>query len=211
MAPAINIDSNGNPAPSPLFTLYNGQVDRTKTAYDYAGKLTFKINDRHTLESSVFGDPSHTNNVPWATLNATDKTVNSKWDYGTRNWVVRYDGALTNTWLIDGAFTWNWNHFSEKPLADVTQIVDESGVVQTGTFNAQGFGFLEPYDSNTKSLSFDTSKTYRFLGQHTFSIGYTWQFPIYNDTTSYSGGKFAIPDANATGATQGTVTRSKAR
>src|SRR5437773_821455 len=203
MAPAINIDSNGNPAPSPLFTLYNGQVDRTKTAYDYAGKLTFKINDRHTLESSVFGDPSHTNNVPWATLNATDKTVNSKWDYGTRNWVVRYDGALTNTWLIDGAFTWNWNHFSEKPLADVTQIVDESGVVQAGTFNAQGFGFLEPYGSNTKSLSFDTSKTYRFLGQHTFSIGYTWQFPVYNDTTSYSGGKFAIPDANATGGDPG--------
>ena len=203
MAPAINIDSNGNPVPSPLFTLYNGQVDRTKTAYDYAGKLTFKINDRHTLESSVFGDPSHTNNVPWATLNATDKTVNSKWDYGTRNWVVRYDGALTNTWLIDGAFTWNWNHFSEKPLADVTQIVDESGVVQTGTFNAQGFGFLEPYGSNTKSLSFDTSKTYRFLGQHTFSIGYTWQFPVYNDTTSYSGGKFAIPDANATGGDPG--------
>src|SRR5438094_7215756 len=188
---------------SGLFTAYNGQLQRTKTSYDYAGKLTFKINDRLTVESSGFCDPSHTNNVPWATLNASDKTVNSKWDYGTRNWAARYDGTLTNTWLIDGAFTWNWNHFSEKPLADVTQIVDESRVVQTGTFNAQGFGFLEPYDSNTKSLSFDTSKTYRFLGQHTFSIGYTWQFPVYNDTTSYSGGKFAIPDANATGGDPG--------
>src|SRR5712664_53594 len=203
MAPAINLTSTGAPDPSGLSILYNGQVDRTKTSYDYAGKLTFKINDRHTVESSVFGDPSHTNNVPWATLNATDKTVNSKWDYGTRNWAVRYDGALTNTWLIDGAFTWSWNHFTEKPLADVTQIVDESGLVSTGTFNAQGFGFLEPYDSNTKSLSFDTSKTYRFLGQHTFSAGYTWQFPVYNDTTSYSGGKFAIPATNASGGDPG--------
>ncbi|MBI3404731.1 MAG: TonB-dependent receptor, partial [Acidobacteria bacterium] len=34
---------------SGLFTLYNGQVDRTKTSYDYAGKLTFKLNDRHTI------------------------------------------------------------------------------------------------------------------------------------------------------------------
>ena len=194
MAPAVG---------SGLFTLYNGQVDRTKTSYDYAGKLTFKVNDRHTVESSVFGDPSHTNNVPWATLNATDKTVNSKWDYGTRNWAVRYDGALTNTWLIDGAFTWSWNHFTETPLADVTQIVDETNLAQVGTFNAQGFGFLEPYDSNTKSLSFDTSKTYRFLGQHTFSAGYTWQFPVYNDTTSYSGGKFAIPATNASGGDPG--------
>ncbi len=194
MAPAVG---------SGLFTLYNGQVDRTKTSYDYAGKLTLKINDRHTIESSVFGDPSHTNNVPWATLNAEDKTVNSKWDFGTRNWAVRYDGALTNTWLIDGAFTWSWNHFTETPFADVTQIVDETGLLKTSTFNAQGFGFLEPYDSNTKSLSFDTSKTYRFLGQHTFSVGYTWQFPIYNDTTSFSGGKFAIPSTNASGGDPG--------
>jgi hypothetical protein len=188
---------------SGLFTAYNGQLQRTKTSYDYAGKLTFKINDRQTVESSVFGDPSHTNNVPWATLNATDKTVNSKWDFGTRNWALRYDGALTSTWLIDSAFTWSWNHFSETPLADVTQIVDESGLVQAGTFNAQGFGFLEPYDSNTRSIAFDTSKTYRFLGQHTFSIGYTWQFPIYNDSTSYSGGKFAIPATNASGGDPG--------
>jgi hypothetical protein len=133
-------------------------LQRSKNAYDYAGKLTFKINDRHTVESSVFGDPSHTNNVPWATLAASDKTVNSKWDYGTRNWAVRYDGALTSTWLIDSAFTWSWNHFSEKPLADVTQIVDETNSNLQGTFNAQGFGFLEPYDSNTRSISFDTSR-----------------------------------------------------
>jgi len=193
VAPAVASDGT----PSGLFTLYNGQLQRTKTSYDYAGKLTYKINDRHTVESSVFGDPSHTNNVPWATLNATDKTVNSKWDFGTRNWAVRYDGALTSTWLIDSAFTWSWNHFTETPLADVTQIVDESGLFQGGTFNAQGFGFLEPYDSNTRSIAFDTSKSYHFLGQHTFSVGYTWQFPIYNDTTSYSGGKFPIPDKNA--------------
>lgn len=201
--PAFNHQHMAPAAGSGLFNLYGGEVDRTKTSYDYAGKLTFKVNDRHTFESSVFGDPSHTNNVPWATLNATDKTVNSKWDYGTRNWAVRYDGSLTNTWLIDGAFTWNWNHFTETPLADVTQIVDETGLVQAGTFNAQGFGFLEPYDSNTRSVSFDTSKTYRFLGQHTFSLGYTWQFPVYDDSTSYSGGKFAIPAANATGGDPG--------
>jgi hypothetical protein len=194
MAPAVG---------SGLFTLYNGQVDREKTSYDYAGKLTLKINDRHNIESSVFGDPSHTNNVPWATLNASDNTVNSKWDYGTRNWAVRYDGALTNTWLIDGAFTWSWNHFTETPLADVTQVVDVTNLARSGSFNAQGFGFLEPYDSNTKSLSFDTSKTYHLLGQHTFSAGYTWQFPIYNDTTSYSGGKFALPSTNASGGDPG--------
>jgi len=197
-------------ASSNLFSLYKGHVDRSTTSYDYAGKLTYKINDRHTVESSVFGDPSHTNDVPWATLNATDKTVNSKWDYGTRNWAVRYDGALTSSWLVDAAFTWSWNHFTEIPSADVTQIVDQTQTFgspgQAGQFNAQGFGFLEPYDSNTRGISFDTSKTYHFAGQHTLSVGYTWQFPVYNDVIQESGGKFALPSTNASGGDPGYAT-----
>jgi hypothetical protein len=162
-------------ANSTLFGLYpGGELDRRTNSYDYAGKLTFKINDRHTIESSVFGDPSHTNHAPWVTLNANDASVISKWDFGTRNWAVRYDGAVTSSWLVDAAFTWSWNHWTETPSQDIVQIVDQTqaeGLVgQKGTFNAQGFGVLEPYDSNTRSLSFDTSKTYHFLGQHTLSV-----------------------------------------
>lgn len=188
---------------SGLFTIYHGLVDRRTTSLDYAGKLTFRINDRHTVESSVFGDPSTSNAVPWATLTANDKSANSKWDYGTRNWAVRYDGAFGSNLLLDAAFTWSWNHFTETPGVDVRQIVDSTLLGGVGTFNAQGFGFLEPYDSNTRSVSFDVSKGYRFGGQHTFSVGYTWQFPVYNDITVESGGKFAIPSANASGGDPG--------
>ena len=194
-APSVN---------SGLFTIYNGLVDRATTRWDYAGKLTFKINNSHTIESSISADPSHTNATAFATLTANDKTANSAWNYGTRNWAVRYDGALSTTWLVDAAFTWSWNHFHEKPLFDITQIVDNTQIyfgqpTQRGSFNAQGFGFSEPYDSNTKSIQGDTSKTFHFLGsQHTISAGYTWQFPTYDDVTSFSGGHFAIPSTNAT-------------
>jgi hypothetical protein len=187
---------------SNLFNLLNGQADRRTTSLDYAGKLTYRINDRHTIESSVFGDPSTTNVAPWSTLNAADTTILSKWDYGTRNWAVRYDGAFGTNLLVDAAFTWSWNHFTETPGVDVRQIVD-STLLSAGTFNAQGFGFLEPYDSNTRSISFDISKGYQFGGAHTFSVGYTWQFPIYNDITQESGGKYTIPSANASGGDPG--------
>ena len=192
---------------SGLFTIYNGELNRRTNSYDYAGKLTYKINNAHTLESSIFGDPSHTNHVPWSTLNAADATVNSKWDFGTRNWAVRYDGALSTTWLVDAAFTWSWNHFTESPTADVVQIQDATQTAglagQAGAFIGQGFGFLEPYDSNTRSLTGDTSKSFHFLGQHTLSVGYTWQFPVYNDITKFSGGKFTLPSANASGGDPG--------
>ena len=198
-APAVN---------SGLFQIYNGLVDRITTRYDYAGKLTFKINNSHTLESTISADPSHTNNTAFATLTANDKTANSEWNYGTRNWSVRYDGTFGSSFLVDGAFTWSWNHFHEKPLFDITQIIDNTQIAglptQRGAYNAQGFGFLEPYDANTKSLQGDVTKIFHFLGsQHSLSLGYNWQFPHYDDSTTFTGGKFAIPQLNATGTDPG--------
>jgi len=197
-APAIN---------SGLFTIYNGLVDRQTTRWDYAGKLTFKISNSHTLESTVSADPSHTNPTAFATLTANDKTANSAWNYGTRNWSVRYDGAFGSNFLVDGAFTWSWNHFHEKPLFDIIQIVDQTQIYlpsQRGTFNAQGFGFSEPYDSQTKGLQGDVTKIFHLFGStHSLSAGYNWQFPHYDDITSFSGGHFAVPALNKDGADPG--------
>src|SRR6266568_1829593 len=177
-APAASNPLTGAPA-SGLFTIYNGLVDRATTRWDYAGKLTFKIN-----------------------------TANSSWNYGTRNWSVRYDGTFGHSFLVDGAFTWSWNHFHEKPLFDITQIQDNTQIYglagQRGQFNAQGFGFSEPYDANTKSIQGDVTKTFHLFGsQHALSVGYNWQFPHYNDITQYSGGFFTLPQLNATGTDPG--------
>lgn len=206
-APAAANPVTGAPA-SGLFTIYNGLVDRQTTRWDYAGKLTFKISNSHTLESTISADPSHTNEAPFATLTANDKTANSSWNYGTRNWSVRYDGTFGSNLLVDGAFTWAWNHFHEKPLFDITQITDNTQIYgftgQRGSFNAQGFGFSEPYDSQTKGLQGDVTKIFHLLGnQHALSAGYTWQFPHYDDITSYSGGKFVVPAQNVAGGDPG--------
>jgi hypothetical protein len=205
--PTFNNQYVAPAANSNLFTIYNGEVDRRTNSYDYAGKLTFKISNTQTIESSVFGDPSHTNHVPWSTLNATDTSVTSKWDFGTRNWAVRYDGAFGASFLVDAAFTWSWNHFTETPSSNVVQIGDNTQTAglpgQAGAFIGQGFGFFEPYDGNTRSVQGDVSKTAHFLGQHTISAGYTWQFPVYNDITGYSGGTYTIPSANASGGDPG--------
>jgi len=82
-----------------------GVIDRNTTRYDYAGKLTFKINNSHTIESTVSGDPSHTNPTAFSTLNIDNTSANSKWDYGTRQWSTRYDGAFGSSLLVDAAFT----------------------------------------------------------------------------------------------------------
>ncbi len=198
---------------SGLYTLYNGKVNRQTDTLAYAAKLTYKINDSVTAESSVFGDPSHTNKAPWySVINADNTSVNSKWNMGTRNWATRLDATITPTWTADFAFTYNWNHFVETPadntlypIADNTQIDNLPG--QRGAFTAQGLatGILVNYQAHSETLSFDTNKVFKFAGSHTLSAGYFWQNPTYDDVTRYSGPSYVIPATNATGGDPGTA------
>jgi hypothetical protein len=167
--------------------------------------LDFKINNSHTIESSVSGDPSHTNPTAFSTLNIDNTSANSKWDYGTRNWATRYDGAFGTSVLVDAAFTWSWNHFTETPATNVYNIFDVTQINagQRGSFTAQGIGVLEPYEGNTKGVNGDITKTFHFAGTHSINVGYTWQFPTYNDHTFYPGQRYVIPSTNATGGAPG--------
>jgi Carboxypeptidase regulatory-like domain len=182
-------------------------IDRNTTRYDYAAKLTFKLSDKHTIESTISGDPSHTNPTAYSTLNIDNTSANSKWDYGTRNWSTRYDGVFGSSLLADAAFTWAWNHFTETPATNVYNITDSTQIDglsgQRGQFVAQGISVLEPYDANTKGVSGDLTKTVHFAGTHAINIGYTWQFPKYDDHTYYPGQRFVIPATNATGGAPG--------
>jgi carboxypeptidase family protein/TonB-dependent receptor-like protein len=196
-----------------LYTIYNGQVDRSTTTLAYAGKLTYRINDSMNVESSVFGDPSHMAPVPYSTLTANNTSGNSGFNYGTRNWDVRFYASITPTWTADFAFSYSWNHFTETP-ADTTvyPITDQTLISTTGQFNAQGLGtgLIVNYQSHAAALSFDTSKIVKFAGEHTFSLGYFWQYPTYDNITRYSTASYVIPGTNATGGDPGAVAASYA-
>jgi len=186
-----------------LFVLTGGKDISLKTnAYNYAGKLTLKLNDRNTVEGSVFGDPSHTGQGPNTTsLVIANTSGYSKWEYGTRNIVARYTGALTNTWLVNASFTHNNNDFTETPLQDVFQVQDLTQAGNSPILN--GFGFLENHKSTSKTWTIDTSKVVNAFGEHTFSIGFNQQLPDYNNVKSRSGGFYAVPTLNATGGDPG--------
>jgi hypothetical protein len=190
--------------PSGLYTLTGGTIDRTTRVWDYSAKLTWQINSRHSIESLVFGDPSLTNPTSWASLNIDNTSANSFLDYGSRGWVARYDGSLGSSWILSGAFTWNWNRFTENPATNISRIQNLTGTsipsgVARGSYRMEGLGFIENYDSTSKSLNFDTSKQATFAGHHTFSVGYYWQYPHYNDINEYSGPRNPIPTTNHDG------------
>ena len=205
--PTYGFDNRNPAAGSGLAAVTGGSLTRRTNTLDYAAKLTWKINDSHSVESSVFGDPTHTNHSAWGTLNAANELGYSALTYGTRSWVTRYNGTLTPTWLVDFNFNWNWNQFTDNPSSNVNEIIDQTQTAglpgQAGQFTAQGKGLIIDYVSNTKSYSFDTSKQVHFLGHHTFSLGYVHQAPKYNQIQLETGGFYTVPATNATGGDPG--------
>jgi hypothetical protein len=187
-----------------LFTATNGVVDRKTTIWDYSGKLTWQLNSNHSIEGSVFGDPTHTNLAPWQTLNIDNGTADTSQTFGSRNLAVRYNGTFGSSFVVDAAFTMNWNQFAETPLPieNITDNTQTKGLQgQRGAFRAQGYGNFENYDSNSKGVQFDVHKEFTFLGQHhTISAGYSWAFPTYLDTNGYSGPLFPTQVLNHDGA-----------
>src|SRR5262249_26032222 len=106
------------PAPVPvgLFTLLGGKpIYARPWAHSYAGKLTYKPNNNHTIETSIFGDPTTTNNSAFRVVNAQNTSVYSSLDFQTRNFVTRYNATLSPTWLFNASVTWNHNEFTETP------------------------------------------------------------------------------------------------
>jgi hypothetical protein len=187
-----------------LFSATNGVVDRKTTIWDYSGKLTWQLNPNHSIEGSVFGDPTHTNLAPWQTLNIDNGTADTSQTFGSRNLAVRYNGTFGASFVLDAAFTMNWNQFAETPLSieNITDNTQTAGLQgQRGAFRAQGYGNFENYDSNSKGAQFDVHKEFTFLGQHhTISAGYSWAFPTYLDTNGYSGPLFPTQVLNHDGA-----------
>jgi hypothetical protein len=195
---AAFIDNNGTP--SGLRNLYPNGITLFNRVLNYAGKLTWKINDNHSVESSVFGDPTHTNTGPWAYvgLNSPNNTSFSHLTYGTRNFVVRYNGTLSPTWLLNGSFTWGNNNATEFPAyPDVLSVVNRPDARHIS--NLQGLGFYENHDTNNYGYNIDTQKIVHAWGTHTFSIGYRYERPNYNDFETATGGRFAVPLTNASG------------
>jgi hypothetical protein len=193
---------------------------RTRT-YNYAFKTEYNFNANHQVTFSIFGDPSKTNLSTWgspgtAYLNVDNTTGDSILDYGTRNMAFRYNGTWTPTLTFNASVGLGRTEFDETGFADFNQITDRRGSDQNtiravtgqlparGNFSAIGRGFVEPTVSKTKRFDANLGKTLSLWGQHTMSIGYTFQRGTYDGLRDRSGPHWVVPPGN--GVATGQVT-----
>jgi Carboxypeptidase regulatory-like domain len=189
-----------------------GNVNIPIKVYSYAGKGTFKINDNHQIEASLFGDPTYGQQSPNGNggLVSASNTTFDKLQYGTRNFVVRYNGTLSPSWLVNASFSLGHNSLSDTPLAP--NVFSISDLVQRnpcgaplfnpdclattnparGQFQRQGDGYWENTKGDNYGLNFDSSKSFHFLGQHNLTVGYRYDRGHYDGTKAFGGGHIAV-------------------
>ncbi|HKC89690.1 MAG TPA: TonB-dependent receptor, partial [Blastocatellia bacterium] len=182
-----------------------GDTQRRYRTLNYSLKLDANVSPNHQVAFSIFGDPTVTNNAPFATLNIDNLTALNKLDYGTRNISTRYTGTLSPTWTVSASFSQGHNSFNESGFSNFNQIIDRTQQTidpahpARGNFTAVGYGPFEPTQSTSYRATFDTTKQASFWGQHTFGLGYTFQRAYYAGVRDRSGPKYTVPSTNATG------------
>jgi len=175
--------------------------------YSYSGKVTFKINDSHQIEASLFGDPTYGDNNANgnAAQQTASKTTFDKLQYGTRNFVGRYNGTLSPSWLLNGSWSWGHNNLSDTPSDPNTYVVvdriqrnpcgppvfNPECTATTnplrGQFIRQGFGYFENTKGDNYGTNVDTSKSFHFIGQHNLTVGYRFDRSLYGGSKHRTG------------------------
>jgi len=170
---------------------------------NYTGKLNWNITNKHSVEGTVFGDPSTTNAQYWRgggpnsqpVGKPTDDLAVSSLDYGSRTWSTRYTGTLTPTWIVTANYSDHYNHLTESPLHNGVRVTDNTLVQQGtgGTITYGGLGLLQNTESLNHIFTVSSSHIFSLFGGHAIDYGFQYEDQPYNDLYLYSGPAFALP------------------
>jgi len=177
----------------PLLSL--GEVDRKRRVLAYAGKLTWQATSNHRFDFTAFGDPSHGDMGPQRTvaLKGEDTSRFSELDfYGGHNQALRYDGIITNHWLVEASVSRAFSNFRELPSVNEHSISDRT---VTPFRNLGGIGF---YDTGTegKNLQLGLKSTHLFSagGNHQLRYGVQFEDVDYTRGFNRTGPSFTLPN-----------------
>ena len=163
----------------------------------WAGKLTFQPWASTMIEASSFGDPSFSDNLleTYSSFNAAN--VGGRYSFGNTNSVLRINETITPSWIVNLSYMYNMAHFKYLPGYNNYAIQDRT----VSPYVSYYVGGYEPTKNDDYSMNIDMQKTVHFAGQHTLSIGYTFEHTNFLDLPSRTGPLYAISGTNAAGAT----------
>jgi len=119
-----------------------GDIDRVRDTLTCSTKATWQLGNGHRIDASFFGDPSSGDIGPQRTsaLLVGDTASFSSPTYGGHNQTLRYNGVLSNNWLLEASFARALNRISEVFSVNEWRVTDQT---LTPTRISGGIGFYE--------------------------------------------------------------------
>src|SRR3954447_11531314 len=184
----------------PLLSQFPNGADRNRRSLAYSAKATFQLSSAHRFDASFFGDPSSGEMGPQrgSALLKPNTAGFSSIDYGGHNQTVRYDGVISNNFLLEAFYARALNRIIENPSVNQWSVTDLTGPSSTVS---GGIGF---YEQGNRSLNNQFSaKATSVLGAHQIRYGAEYDRVDYSNINQYSGPTFLAPNGQqtATGAT----------
>jgi outer membrane receptor protein involved in Fe transport len=172
-----------------------GDADRVRNNLTYSAKATWQPANAHRIDVSFFGDPSTGDNGPQRTsaLLVNNTASFSSLKYGGHNQTIRYNGVLSNNWLLEGTFARALNRINETPSVNAWRVADQT---VTPTVTTGGIGF---YEAGNRSLNDQYAiKSTNILGDHQLKYGFEYDDVTYSQVNQRTGPTFTAPDGRQT-------------
>jgi len=173
----------------------NGTYTFSLNERSWAGKLTYQPFTNTQIEASSFGDPSFHNSYPTSLAAASADAVAERYNFDHIDSVLRVDQTIAPSWVVNASFTYNIQRFNQLPQFNQYNISDRT----VNPFITYYVGPYEPDKSDDYTLNLSTQKIVTFGGQHTLSVGYSYDHTNFLDFPSRSGPLAPIPGSNAAG------------
>jgi outer membrane receptor protein involved in Fe transport len=183
-----NVDTSGQF----LFPLRSmGEVVRERRFLSYSAKGTYELSANHRLTASFFGDPGSAPTGPQRNnaLEGTDTARFSSFDkFGGHNQVVKYDGVLTNAFLLEASWARAHSSTIEVPSVNAWRLQDTRVTPQ---IRSGGIGFFE--NNEGTNIQYQAKATNVF-GGHQLKYGVALEDIDFTDIPNYTGPTFTLPN-----------------
>jgi hypothetical protein len=183
---------NTNAAGQNLFPLRSmGEVARERKFVSYSAKASYDLSSNHRLNASFFGDPGSAPVGPQRNnaLAGNDTSRFSSFSkFGGHNQVIKYDGVLTNSFLLEASWARAKNSTIEVPSVNTWMFTDTRVTPQ---LRGGGIGFFENNEGLNKQ--YQAKATNVFHG-HQIKYGAALEDITFEDLPNYTGPTFTLPN-----------------
>jgi hypothetical protein len=167
-----------------------GDIVRTRRFLSYSAKGTYEASSNHRFTASFFGDPGHGPNGPQRnTALLGDESRFSELDkFGGHNQAVKYDGVLTNSFLLEASFAKATTEVTEVPGMNTWSVLDTRVTPQIRT------GGIGSFSNNRGTNKQYQAKATNVFGGHQLKYGVAYEDIFFIDIPNYSGPTFTLPN-----------------